>query len=76
MLKNELKTIAGMLSKATKYMNVEDTLIARKDEKLREKEKVQKTPNLTLERKPLSTRGREMRGRRDLYLGESSTSPH
>ena len=33
MLKNEPKTMANMLFKASKYMNVEDTLIARKDEK-------------------------------------------
>jgi len=32
-LKNEPKTMANMLFKATKYMNVEDTLIAHKDEK-------------------------------------------
>ena len=32
-LKNELKTMADMLFKATKYMNAEDALIARKDEK-------------------------------------------
>ena len=32
MLKNEPKTMADMLFKASKYMNAEDTLIARKDE--------------------------------------------
>lgn len=32
-LKNELKTIANMLFKVTKYMNTEDALIARKDGK-------------------------------------------
>ena len=33
MLKNETKTMAIMLFKATKYMNTEDALIARKDKK-------------------------------------------
>ena len=32
-LKNEPKTMANMLFKATKYTNVEDTLISRKDKK-------------------------------------------
>ena len=31
MLKNEPKTMADMLFKATKYMNAEDVLVAQKD---------------------------------------------
>ena len=36
--KNDLKTMSDVLYKATKYMNVEDTLLARK-EKLKKRER-------------------------------------
>ena len=44
MLKNEPKTMADMLFKASKYMNAEDAIIARKDEKgKRKKENAEDT---------------------------------
>ena len=50
-LKNEPKTMVDMLFKATKYMNVEDTLIARKDEKgKRKRESTEDTRSDTREK--------------------------
>nr|XP_023887753.1 uncharacterized protein LOC111999840 [Quercus suber] len=51
MLKNEPKTMADMLFKATKYMNAEDALIAHKDEKgKRKRESVEDTQPNTREK--------------------------
>ena len=61
-LKNEPKTMADMLFKATKYMNAEDALIACKDEKgKRKKESVKDTQPYTKEKTSQYDRKRDNR---------------
>lgn len=61
-LKNESKTMANKLFKATKYMNVEDTLIAHKDEKgKRKRESTENTRSDTREKTSQYNRKRDNR---------------